>query len=174
MITLFEYALGAVVMAVDVVLRILPMPVSGKRLQRLEEAANAFRRLRLLRKYHPELLEHARRVPVKCLSSESFNARHKRDPYDSRGLLLFASDGVFYWDLGQSTRLEPCKYRAGDTRATLHLKEPYRQGEQVWVQVESDGVSRYFQGGQDARANEATRTLYAEIQAALHESSGSE
>ncbi len=174
MITFFEYTLGALVMAVDVVLRILPVRVSSRSLQRLEEAANAFRRLRLLRKYHPDLLEHARRVPVNCLSSESFRARHKRDLYDSRGLLLFAESGVFYWDLGQSTRLEPYRYRPGDTRVTLHLKEPYRQGEQVWVQIESDGVSRYFQYEQDGRVNEATRTLYDEIQAALHAATGSE
>lgn len=170
----FEYTLGAAVRVADTMLRLLPVPVTAKPLHRLEESANAVRRLRLLGKHHPDLLEHARRVPVKCYSPESFGAKFKRVPYDSRGLLLFTDEGVLFWDLGQSTRLEPFTYRRGDASVSLHLKEPYRQGEHAWVQMTGDGVSRYFQRDQAGQVNEATRALFDEIEAALQMPAGSD
>lgn len=158
----------ALVMAAAFVAGMIPNPHARSLAQRLEEAANEFRRLGLLRKHHPDLLRRAKRVPVRRLAKETFTAKHKKDDFDSRGLLLLTDDAVLYWDLGQSTRLEPYVFRPANASATLHLREPYREGEHVWVELECDGTSRYLQCEKVRQVNEETRKLFGDIQAVLH------
>ena len=169
MIVLFEYITGLIVVAVNFVLRVLPVHVSENVFERFEEAANGFHRLRLLRKHHPELVQQSRQIPVRCLAEGSFKSKHRRDAYDSRGLLLFADDAVKYWDLGQSTRLDPYDYQPGDATARLHTAEPSRQGERVWVELEGNGSTRYVQYDVAQHANEKTRGLFDEIRTVLKE-----
>jgi hypothetical protein len=138
-------------------------------IDQVDEVANRVRRLRLLRKHHPELLRTAKRIPVRLLAQESFTAKHKRGTYDSRGLLFLTEDAVMYWDLGQSTRLEPYVFRVNDSIAILHRSEPYRKGEHMWIQLEADGSARYLQC-EEAPANETTQALFEQISAVLHES----
>lgn len=137
--------------------------------RRLDEASGRVRRLRLLRKHHPELARMAKRIPVRRFAEESFRGKHKKGDFDSRGLVLLTKDAVMYWDLGHSTRLEPYVFRPGDSTATLHTKEPYREGERVWIQLEDNGLSRYLQS-ETPPPHETTRALFQHIDAVLHES----
>lgn len=133
----------------------------------IDETANRVRRRRLLRKHHPRLLKTAKGIPVRRLAQESFTAKHKRGDYDSRGLLFLTNDAVLYWDLGQSTRLEPYVFHPDDSVVLLHRSEPYRKGEHVWIQLETNGTSQYFQR-EAAPANETTQALFEKISAGLH------
>ncbi|NLE61806.1 MAG: hypothetical protein GX616_25910 [Planctomycetes bacterium] len=140
--------------------------------QKFDEATHRVHRLRLLRIHHPELLRLAERIPVRRLAQESFTAQFKRGSFDSRGLVFLTEDAVMYWDLGQSTLLDPYVFRPGEASAMLHRSEPYRRGEHIWVQLEGHGSSRYLQC-EEAPANEKTLVLFERIDAILHKGGAS-
>lgn len=173
MIAVLQWILGAVALAACILMGSIA-PISfwerliDRLMVRLEESANRFRRLRLLEKHHRQLLANGRRVFVRSLAAESFHAKYKRDPYDSRGMLLLKDDAVMYWDLGQSTRIEPYVYKPGEAGVMLHAAEPHREGEHVWLELEHDGVSRFLQTDTACGVNEKTRTLFADVERGLH------
>jgi hypothetical protein len=124
-----------------------------------EERANRFRRLRLLRSRYTALFHEARRYRVRFLTEESFKGKHKRDPYDSRGLLLLTPDVVYYWDLGESTRPAPYSFDKGAEVAWCD-SEPYRSGGHPWVEIRADKVSWYFQADTSKRRALNTRRIF--------------